>query len=175
MTDNAGEWVPEGSLRHTEPQQMTLPQRCYGQQQGTKMQIPQRFLKGLGPYQSLSILAVPLAIVEPLKLVALFVVGGGHFIAGVLVMICAYAGSLFITERLFVVLKPKLLTLLWFAVAWQWFVAVRDKLIYGLRRTWTRLRRNMRRVAAGTPKAVSALIGKSHLAHCLVLDGTDTQ
>jgi hypothetical protein len=26
-------------------------------------------------------------------------------------MICAYAGSLFITERLFVVLKPKLLTL----------------------------------------------------------------
>jgi hypothetical protein len=59
------------------------------------MQIPgsiQRFLKGLGPYQSLSILAVPLAIVEPLKLIALFVVGGGHFIAGILVMICAYAG-----------------------------------------------------------------------------------
>jgi hypothetical protein len=97
------------------------------------MRIPgsiQRFLKGLGPYQSLSILAVPLAIVEPLKLVALFVVGGGHFIAGVLVMICAYAGGLFITERLFVVLKPKLLTLLWFAVAWQWFVAVRDKLSF---------------------------------------------
>jgi hypothetical protein len=132
------------------------------------MRIPgsiQRFLKGLGPYQSLSILAVPLAIVEPLKLVALFVVGGGHFIAGVLVMICAYAGGLFITERLFVVLKPKLLTLLWFAVAWQWFVAVRDKLICWLRRTWTRLRRNLRRVAAGTPKAVSALIGKSDLAH----------
>ena len=41
-----------------------------------------RFLNRLGPYQSLLILAVPLAIVEPLKLVALFVVGGGHFIAG---------------------------------------------------------------------------------------------
>jgi hypothetical protein len=77
-----------------------------------------RFLDRLGPYQSLLILAIPLAIVEPLKLVALFVVGGGHFIAGVLVMICAYAGSLFITERLFVVLKPKLLTLPWFALAW---------------------------------------------------------
>jgi hypothetical protein len=132
------------------------------------MRIPgsiQRFLKGLGPYQSLSILAVPLAIVEPLKLVALFVIGGGHFIAGILVMICAYAGSLFITERLFVVLKPKLLTLLWFAVAWRRFVAVRDNLIYWLRRTWTRLRGNKRRVAAGTPKAGAALIGKSHLAH----------
>jgi hypothetical protein len=49
------------------------------------MRIPdsiQRFLKRLGPYQSVLILAVPLVIVEPLKLVALFVVGGGHFIAG---------------------------------------------------------------------------------------------
>jgi hypothetical protein len=72
-----------------------------------------RFLKRLGPYQSLLVLAVPLAIVEPLKLIALFVVGEGHFIAGVLVMICAYAGSFFVTERLFVLLKPKLLTLRW--------------------------------------------------------------
>ena len=108
------------------------------------MRIPRsihRFLNRLGPYQALLTLAVPLAIVEPLKLVALFVVGGGHFIAGVLVMICAYAGSFFITERLFVVLKPKLLTLPWFAFAWRWFVTVRDKLVYWLRRTRTRVRK----------------------------------
>jgi hypothetical protein len=100
-----------------------------------------RLLNRLGPYQSLLILAIPLAIVEPLKLVALFVVGEGHFVAGVLIMIFAYAGSLFVTERLFLVLKPKLLTLSWFAVAWQWFVTVGDKLIYWLRRTWTRVRK----------------------------------
>jgi hypothetical protein len=132
------------------------------------MRIPdsiQRFLKRLGPYQSVLILAVPLVIVEPLKLVALFVVGGGHFIAGLLVVICAYAGSLLITERLFVVLKPKLLTLPWFAVAWQWIVTVRGKLDYRLRRTWTRLRRNARCVPAGTPKPVSALVDKTHIAH----------
>ena len=131
------------------------------------MRIPrptQRFLKRLGPYQSLSILAVPLAFVEPLKLVALFVVGGGHFIAGVLVMICAYAGSLFITERLFVVLKPKLLALPWFAIAWRWFVIVRDKLAYRFLRAWRRLRRNVRRVPAGTPKLVSALVDKNYIA-----------
>ena len=70
-------------------------------------------------------------------------------------MICAYAGSLFITERLFVdpppghislklrqqILKPKLLTLPWFAFAWRWFVTVRDKLVYWLRRTRTRVRK----------------------------------
>jgi hypothetical protein len=100
-----------------------------------------RRLERLGSYQSLVILAIPLAIVEPLKLVALFVVGEGHFIAGILVMVCAYAGSLFITERLFVVLKPKLLTLRWFAFTWRWFVTVRDNLAYWLRRTWTRVRK----------------------------------
>ena len=108
------------------------------------MRIPpslHRLLNRLGPYQSLLILAIPLAIVEPLKLVALFVVGEGHFVAGVLIMIFAYAGSLFVTERLFLVLKPKLLTLSWFAVAWQWFVTVRDKLICWLRQTWTRVRK----------------------------------
>ena len=132
------------------------------------MRIPHsilRFLNRLGPYQSLLILAVPLAIVEPLKLVALFVAGGGHYIAGLLVMICAYGGSLFITERLLIVLKPKLLTLTWFAVAWQWFVTVRDKLVYWLRQAWKRLPRNARRVPAGTPKLVSALVDKTHIAH----------
>jgi hypothetical protein len=112
------------------------------------MQIPppvHRFLNRLGPYQSLLILAIPLAIVEPLKLVALFVFGEGHFVTGVLVMICAYAGSLFITERLFVVLKPKLLALQWFAFAWRWFVTVRAKLVHWLRQTWTQARRNAHR------------------------------
>jgi hypothetical protein len=74
-----------------------LLQQCYGQQQGLTMRIPRsvhRFLNRLGPYQSLLILAIPLAIVEPLKLVALFVIGEGHFIAGVLAMICAYAFKL---------------------------------------------------------------------------------
>jgi hypothetical protein len=93
-------------------------------------------LARLRPYQALLILAIPLAIVEPLKLVALFVIGDGHIVAGALVMICAYAGSLFITERLFIALKPKLLTLRWFAVSWRWFVAARDKIFYWLRRGW---------------------------------------
>ena len=100
-----------------------------------------RGLARLGPYQALLILAIPLAIVEPLKLVALLVIGDGHFIAGVLVMICAYAGSLFITERLFVALKPKLLNLPWFAVSWRLFVAVRDNLFFWLRRMWTHVRK----------------------------------
>jgi hypothetical protein len=75
---------------------------------------------------SLAWLQFRLAIAEPLKLVALFVIGDGHFVAGVVVMICAYAGDLFVTDRLFVAVCPKLLTLSWFAVSWRLFVAARN-------------------------------------------------
>jgi hypothetical protein len=69
----------------------------------TSMQIlpsVRRFLMRPGPYPSLLMLGAPLAIAEPLKLVAVFVFGEGHFIAGVLMMICAYAASRFVTEPL---------------------------------------------------------------------------
>ena len=42
-------------------------------------------------------------------------------------MVCAYAVSLFVTHWLFVVVKPKLLTLPWFARAWARFMALRDR------------------------------------------------
>jgi hypothetical protein len=84
-------------------------------------------IERLRPYPALLILAVPLAVVEPLKLATIFIAGEGHWITGGLVMLFAYAISLFVTEWLFVVVKPKLLTLPWFARAWAWFVAVRDK------------------------------------------------
>ncbi|MGC1359043.1 MAG: hypothetical protein WA851_25235 [Xanthobacteraceae bacterium] len=92
-----------------------------------------RFLRTLGPYQCLLVLAVPLAVVEPLKMLAVFIIGEGRFITGVIVMVCAYAGSLLVAERLFAIVKPKLLKLPWFATIWHWFVAVRDKTLFFFR------------------------------------------
>jgi hypothetical protein len=71
-------------------------------------------------------LAVPTAIIEPLKLLALVVAGSGHWIGGTLAIVCAYALSLLAVERLFLIVKPKLLTLAWFAAFWNWFVVARD-------------------------------------------------
>lgn len=64
---------------------------------------------------------------------ALLVLGKGHWLGGVAVMICAYAVSLLVTERLFIIVKPKLLRLPWFAALWDWFVAIRDKVLAWLR------------------------------------------
>jgi hypothetical protein len=95
-----------------------------------------RRIEKLGPYPSLLLLAIPLAIVEPLKLAAVFVAGDGHWITGTFVMIGAYAVSLFVTERLFVIVKPKLLCLPWFAALWRWFVRLRDTALAWLRSKW---------------------------------------
>ena len=59
-----------------------------------------RRLEQLGPYPSLLVLAIPLVIVEPFKLVAVLVAGDGHFLTGLLFLICAYVVSLVVTERL---------------------------------------------------------------------------
>jgi hypothetical protein len=86
-----------------------------------------RQIQRLPPYPALVILVVPLAVVEPLKIATIFIAGEGHWITGVVAMLFAYAISLFVTEWLFIVVKPKLLTLPWFARAWSRFVTVRDK------------------------------------------------
>jgi hypothetical protein len=87
------------------------------------MQSLRRRIERLGPYPALLIVAVPLAVVEPLKLVLLFVLGSGHWVTGAIAMVCAYAVSLFVAHWVFRIVKPKLLKLPWFARLWRWLVA----------------------------------------------------
>lgn len=111
----------------------------------TKSRI-RRGIERLGPYASLCVLAVPLAIVEPAKLLALVVAGSGHWMTGTAAIVCAYALSLLVVERLFLIVKPKLLMLPWFAAWWEWFVAARGAVLgwLGLHRMQERLARQPR-------------------------------
>jgi hypothetical protein len=90
-----------------------------------------RWIERFGPYPSLFLLIIPLAIVEPLKLATLFIAGDGHWLTGLITLLCAYAVSLFITHWLFGVVKPKLLKLRWFAACWAWLAAK-----WGRARNW---------------------------------------
>jgi hypothetical protein len=89
----------------------------------------------LGPYQSLALLAVPVCLVEPLKLIAVALAGEGHWITGTAMIIAAYAASLLIVERLFAVVKPKLLKLHWFAKLLAWLIVIRYKFARPFRST----------------------------------------
>src|SRR4051794_38104526 len=88
-----------------------------------------RGLQQMNPYLSLLLLLVPLLLVEPFKLVALVVAGKGHWLTGTGMLVAAYAASLLVVERLFRVLKPKLLMLDWFAKLWRGVLALRNKVI----------------------------------------------
>jgi hypothetical protein len=93
-----------------------------------------RAIERLGPYQSLVLLAVPTSLIEPLKFVAVAIAGDGHWITGTAMIIAAYAGSLFVVERLFRVVKPKL-PLSWFARLWAYVLITRGKVIGLFQRT----------------------------------------
>lgn len=122
------------------------------------------WVEGLGPYQALLLLVVPLAVVEPLKLVAVYWTATGHAVAGVSTLILLYVASLLTTERLFTVAKPKLLTIGWFAVLWRWFEAAREWGLSWLRATWVwqagaRLGRRAREAARALVRRVRVAVG----------------
>lgn len=74
-----------------------------------------RRIQKLSPYSSLFLLAVPVVLVEPFKLVAILVAGKGHWLSGAAMICVAYVISLVVVERLFRMVEPKLSMLRWFA------------------------------------------------------------
>jgi hypothetical protein len=86
-------------------------------------------IEGLGPYQSLVLLTIPTSLVEPLKLIGVAVAGDGHWITGTIMVVAAYGCSLLLVERLFSIVKPKLLTLAWFRRLWLRFTLLRGKVV----------------------------------------------
>jgi hypothetical protein len=101
-------------------------------------------IERLPPYPSLALLVGPLAVAEPLKLATVFIVGKGHWLAGVIAMLCAYAVSLLALHWLFGIVKPRLLELPWFAALWSWLVRLWRNFwgrLRGLRTPQRRLRR----------------------------------
>jgi hypothetical protein len=100
-----------------------------------------RNIQKLSPYASLCLLAVPLMLAEPLKMVAVFIFGSGHWLAGLVVMLCAYAVSVFLVERLFKIVKPKLLTLSWFVTIWRKVIDARRTALRWIKSKWLRERR----------------------------------
>ena len=75
---------------------------------------------GLPPYAALLVFAVPLAIVEPLKLLALWHFAQGRMVAGVLTFAFAQIAALGLSVLVFDLVRDKLLTIGWFAKLYGW-------------------------------------------------------
>jgi hypothetical protein len=110
------------------PDRAAMPVVTRKRQWMTALVALRRRIQQLGPYQSLALMLLPLLLVEPLKVVALLVAGHGHWLTGTGMLIVAYGASLVVVERLFKVVKFKLMTMKWFAALWTWFTAMRNRM-----------------------------------------------
>ncbi|MEO5934555.1 MAG: hypothetical protein ABIQ08_13540, partial [Duganella sp.] len=95
----------------------------------------------LGPYAALVLFALPAVLLFPVKLLALWAMGNGHALAGLVVIIVAKVVGAAAVARLYLLTRPVLLTILWFARLLHWFLDLKERWIAALRATaaWRRV------------------------------------
>ncbi|WP_374317026.1 hypothetical protein [Aquabacterium sp.] len=75
-------------------------------------------IRHLPPYAALGLFAIPVLSLLPIKLAALYWIGQGHAIIGLLIILAAKVGGTALTARLFMLTRDTLMQLPWFA---RWF------------------------------------------------------
>jgi hypothetical protein len=85
------------------------------------------FIVRLPPYAALAFFAIPSTLLIPVKLVALYLVGHGHAIAGLLIVLGAKVAGTALVARLFTLTRPNLLRISWFAWVYERFIAFKAR------------------------------------------------
>jgi hypothetical protein len=83
----------------------------------------------LPPYGALVALAIPFAIVEPLKLLGLLFLARGAFAAGIVTTAIGHLAGFLLVERVYHAGRAQLLTIPWFARIMGWIDAIRQAVI----------------------------------------------
>jgi hypothetical protein len=98
----------------------------------------ERLIAGLPPYAALVVLALPTSLLLPLKFVAVWLLANGHFATATLLFIAAKLASTAIIARIFILTKPSLMQISWFAHAYNWLMPWKDALFAQIRasRLW---------------------------------------
>lgn len=94
------------------------------------------FIAGLPPYGALLALAIPSAVLIPAKLLGVYFLTTGHFISAGVVIFLAKITSTALIARVFLLTKPALMQIGWFARAYEVFVPWRDALFARIRASW---------------------------------------
>ena len=98
--------------------------------------LTERWIAGLPPYGALLTLAVPSIILIPAKLLGVYLLATGHFVtAGVMIVAAKFASTALIA-RIFLLTKPALMQIPWFAYAYGVFVPWQEALFARVRDSW---------------------------------------
>jgi hypothetical protein len=87
----------------------------------------------LPPYGALCLFALPAILLFPVKLLALLAIAHGHAVTGVLVIVAAKLGGAAAVARIYLITRPRLLTIAWFARWHDKFMALKERWIGRLR------------------------------------------
>jgi hypothetical protein len=114
----------------------------------------------LPPYPTLALFLIPMAVIWPIKLYALYLIGLGHVTYGALAFVAAKVVGIGLAERLFALSRDKLLSIGWFAKGYFFVIAVRDRVHLYLKGTrwWPALVAFLARVREGW-RALKVRIG----------------
>lgn len=92
-------------------------------------------IAALGPYPALCLFLLPALLLFPVKLLALVAIASGHVVSGVCVIVVAKLGGAAALARIYLLTRPALLTLAWFARWHNAFIIVKDRWLGLLRDT----------------------------------------
>jgi hypothetical protein len=95
----------------------------------------ERRVRALPPYAALCVFVLPGLLLLPVKILALFAIARGHPISGIAVIVLAKVGGAALVARLYVLTRPALLSLAWFARWHGRFMELKDRWVTRLRQT----------------------------------------
>mgnify|MGYP003342032223 CR=1 FL=1 len=105
-------------------------------------------IRRLPPYAALGLFAIPVLSLLPVKLAALYWIGQGHAVIGLLIILAAKVGGTALTARLFMLTHDALMQLPWFARWFQRWMTWKTRVIDTVKASafwqqWVRLRQQM--------------------------------
>lgn len=96
----------------------------------------ERAIAGLPPYPALAVIALPSTLLFPLKFVAIYLVANGYFVAATALFIGAKIVSTALIARLFMLVRPALMRIGWFAALHDLFMPWKDAIFARIRASW---------------------------------------
>lgn len=107
-------------------------------------------IRVLPPYAALALFALPVLLLLPLKLLALYWLGHGQALLGIGVIIAAKLGGTALTARLFMLTQPTLMRMPWFARRYVQWIRFKDGVLARVKASpaWLRWLRARARIAA---------------------------
>jgi hypothetical protein len=92
----------------------------------------ERRIGGLGPRIALMVLFVPVLLLLPVKIGALWLVGLGRVVLGLTILVAAKILGTGLVARLFMLTQPQLMRLGWFARAYRRWIGWKTRVVAGL-------------------------------------------